>query len=111
MLGIAGVFGVFLLLVFLQYYFDVQLDEIARGLLYLVLAWAVFSYSSADDGPRWARISLAGLLVALAILPFWEGYRRRSADEQEESEADNPLGFYLWLALILISGAFLLATH
>ena len=88
MLGIAGLLGVFALLVFLQYFFDVTLDEIAYGLLLLFLAGLMLVSAFVGNGPRWAGFLLAGLFVLLAIRPFWRGYQKRSSGGRDKSIAD-----------------------
>lgn len=105
----AGLFGLFALLVFLQYYFDVILDEIAFASLLLVIAWMLLIYP--DDGTRWIRFTFAGLLVLLAAAPFWRGYRKRSSGKREKSIADKPLYFYSWLMLIFVLTAIGLLTR
>ena len=110
MLGIAGLIGVCALLVFVQYFFDMDLHEIFSGVLLLVLASAMFLSAFAGDGPRWAAFSLAGLLALLAIIPFWRGYRERSSGNRRKSVADKRLYFYSWLALIVVLFVIRLAT-
>ena len=110
MLGIAGLLGVFALLVFLQYFFDVSLDDIIYGLVLLFVAGLMLVSAFVGDGPRWAGFLLAGLFVLLAIRPFWRGYRERSSGRTGKSIADKPLYFYSWLVLVFVLLVIRLAT-
>ena len=111
MLGIAGLLALSALLIFLQYYFDLDLREVIWGLVLFGFASAMLVYSFAGDGPEWTWFSFAGLLFLLAVLPFWRGYRERVSGKRRKSVADKPLYLYLWLVVFVLMAALRFASR
>ncbi|MGI9262771.1 MAG: hypothetical protein ACR2QR_12080 [Woeseiaceae bacterium] len=94
-------FGLFALLVYLQYYFDLDLRTVIEGIVLFGFAWLMLFYAFADDGPQWAALSIAGLLMLLAVLPFWRAHREKTSGKREKTIADKLFFYAMALALAL----------
>ncbi len=102
-MGIAVLFGLAALYVFFSYYYYVEMHNhqiVAGFVLFGLACWLLF-HSFDDYAPRWTMRSIAGLLMLLAVLPFWQAHRAKSSGTRRRTMADKLFYYSMVLALVL----------